>query len=131
MRKFRVYGACGYPLKSSIFSAHFCARNHHGAPGGPAHARFATRRRVHAEARVGHARRGKSARVFCLCPLFVRGNKSASFLSSSLNWKCLNVRACIEVLTPKLFSSSLLFSFSLRNTRAIGSRATRTRLVTS
>ena len=26
MRKFRVYGACGYPLKSSIFSAHFCAR---------------------------------------------------------------------------------------------------------
>ena len=31
---------------------------------------------------------------------------------SSLNWKCLNVRACIKVLTTKLFSSSLLFFLS-------------------
>ena len=94
-----------YPLKSSIFSAHFCARretHHHGAPGGPAHARFATRRRVHAEARVGHARRGERV-LFVFCLSFVRRGKSAFLFEfksvSSLNWKCLNVRACIKVLT--------------------------------
>ena len=135
-----------YPLKSSthFLCAFLCAQikerdvtHHHGAPGGPAHARFATRRRVHAEARVGHARRGNEQPLFffCVCggvlcsSFAVKVRKSVS----SLNWKCLKM--CAQMHKGSHDDSTLFFFppalLSLRNTRAIGSRATRTRLVTS
>ena len=98
-------------MKSSIFSAQFCARNHHGAPGGPAHARFATRRRVHAEARVGHARRGNEQPLFffCVCggvlcsSFAVKVRKSVS----SLNWKCLKM--CAQMHKGSHDDSTLFF----------------------
>ena len=103
-----------YPLKSST---HFlCAflrdvTHHHGAPGGPAHARFATRRRVHAEARVGHARRGNEQPLFffCVCggvlcsSFAVKVRKSVS----SLNWKCLKM--CAQMHKGSHDDSTLFF----------------------
>ena len=65
-----------------------------------------------------------------LCSSFaVKVRKSVS----SLNWKCLKM--CAQMHKGSHDDSTLFFFppalLSLRNTRAIGSRATRTRLVTS
>ena len=72
---------------------------------------------------------------FCVCggvlcsSFAVKVRKSVS----SLNWKCLKM--CAQMHEGSHDDSTLFFFppalLSLRNTRAIGSRATRTRLVTS